>query len=207
MKYYRHPWDKLKLDVLQTWWPHWGTDVIAPMLGLTNQQVKSKVNKLKLTLLKKTERLCYECKTEHQISRSYGIFCKKCKNVKRKILKKNTKKPRHIWMGDILRTFRYRSKGVCDLTLDYLIELWNKQNGLCYYSNLPLQEPYYGSGRIYNVASIDRIDSSLGYVKNNVVWCLWVCNAGKSNLSVNQYIEICKAVSSNSNLKHFNKIL
>jgi hypothetical protein len=197
MKYYRLPWSKDKVDMLIDMWPHWGTDILAPMLNLRIQQVKSKVNKLKLTLLPKRERKCFECKLDCQVSRACGVFCKTCFSKKRKIIRMNHIKPKKIWVGDLLRTIRYRSKEPCDLTLEYLIDLWDNQKGLCFYSLRPMLEPKYGSGRLLSIASIDRIDSSRGYTKGNVVWCIWACNAGKNEMSVSDYILLCEDVIKN----------
>jgi len=41
--------------------------------------------------------------------------------------------------------------------------------------------PSYNGGCLFN--GLDRIDSSMGYVLNNVVPCCWTCNQAKSNMS------------------------
>jgi hypothetical protein len=57
-------------------------------------------------------------------------------------------------------------RGEHDIDFQYLVDLYNKQNGLCAYSNLPLK---FGSYLATNwVASIERLDVSKGYTKNNV---------------------------------------
>ena len=43
---------------------------------------------------------------------------------------------------------------VSDLTLNFLLDLWNKQNGLCALSNIPMTFDE-GSGRVSSNVSID----------------------------------------------------
>ena len=61
------------------------------------------------------------------------------------------------------------ANGVTDefnLTFNDAIEILKKQRGLCYYSNIKMN---YGSVLDKNwVCSLERIDSTKGYTKNNV---------------------------------------
>ena len=194
MKFYRLPWNKEKTDYLIKYWPHWGTYGIATQLHLTRTQVKGKADKLKLKMLPKTERICILCKTDFQFARRAGFLCKKCFSNRRKENRKKEERTLRQWIADSLRTLKYRSKEPCDLTIEYMIGLWEQQKGKCYYSELTLQSPHYGSGRSPNAASVDRIDPKRGYIQGNVVWSAWACNIGKWEMSVKEYIEICRAV-------------
>lgn len=58
-----------------------------------------------------------------------------------------------------------------DLTIDDLVEQWNKQSGKCPYTNYDLVLPENNNLKnidFFHRASLDRIDSSLGYVKGNI---------------------------------------
>ncbi len=183
---------------MRKWWPHFGTYALAPMLNLTRQQVKSKATNLGLKLLPKEERLCLGCKTEHQVSRRYGLHCRKCSLANRKVNKQNKQKPREVWMKDLLRSVKYRAGGKCDLDLKYLSELWDHQAGFCFYTGKKMREPiFYGGGRHYDTASIDRIDSNKDYTKGNIVWCLWAINCAKSDLKIDTYVSLCESVVQN----------
>ena len=50
-----------------------------------------------------------------------------------------------------------------EITTEYLIELWEKQHGRCYYLDIPLNTE--GDWKV----SIERLDESKGYTKGNVV--------------------------------------
>lgn len=194
MKYYKLPWTKENVDFLEVWWPHFGTIKIAEILNLKRSQIKAKVNKLKLRLHLKHERLCINCKKDYQYTRSAGLYCKVCHLAKRKELRSTTEINLEQWISSATNTARHRSKCVSDLTSEYMIELWNKQQELCYYSGIQMLTPKYGSGRSPYSPSIDRLDSNKGYLKGNVVWCIWACNAGKTQMSVEDYINVCKNV-------------
>lgn len=195
MSSYRFPWNKENTSLLVEMWPHYGTIKMCELLNLKKSQIKGKVNKLKLKTLPKKKRLCVSCSKNFQSSRRYGLNCRNCALEKRKTYKLNTPKPMKIWMNELLRTVKYRSIEKSDLTLEYLVWLWEKQQGKCLYTNEKLIQPIYGRGRNLNTASLDRVDSNRGYMKGNVVWILLGCNLGKSDFTLKEYINLCKKIS------------
>ena len=204
-KYYKHPWDEGKENIVKMWWPHWGVHKVAKMVNLTPRQVKCKVDKLKLKMLPKIQRLCIKCETNKQSRRMYGFLCRKCYLIQRRDNRLIADpKPKAVWMKEILRTLKHRSikrhNQTSNLSLEYLLWLWEYQNGKCFYSGIEMSEPsYYGRGRKYTIASVDRIDSNLGYVKGNVVWACWGCNTAKQDFTIEQFIDIARKVTKNSN--------
>jgi hypothetical protein len=61
---------------------------------------------------------------------------------------------------------------------------------ICHYTGMPLtMEP-----NSYYTVSLDRVDSSRGYTKDNVVFCCGFINRMKQELTVEQFIMACKAV-------------
>ena len=80
----------------------------------------------------------------------------------------------------------------CNFDLPYLKELWEKQNGKCAITgvDLVLKTSY---NKNYQ-ASLDRIDSSKGYIKENVRYISVSVNWLKNNLDDNhlrEFIQIC----------------
>ena len=206
-RFYREPWTRDRVDFLAKWWPHFGTYWVSQQLGLSRPQVKAKVEKTGLKILPKAERLCVGCREEYQFSRYGGLHCRSChllhrKQTKRgivdetnpKVRKSQYSTARERWIALATNTARHRSVEPSDITTDYMIELWDQQKGLCFYSGLLLKEPTYGILRHPYSASIDRVDSQKGYIRGNVVWCAWICNRAKSNLSADEYITLCSLV-------------
>lgn len=72
----------------------------------------------------------------------------------------------------------------CDLDLPYLKQLWEKQKGICPYTKLKLILPTWNNTvDIRYRASIDRIDSSKGYIKGNVQFVATPINYLKASMS------------------------
>lgn len=71
-----------------------------------------------------------------------------------------------------------------DIDLKYLKELWEKQKGICPYTNikmiLPNSTASHQEEKTLKKASLDRIDSSLGYVKGNVEFVCLFMNFAKN---------------------------
>jgi hypothetical protein len=80
------------------------------------------------------------------------------------------------------------------LTIEYLWELFLKQNKKCVLTGLDLTFPKYALDTSYNI-SLDRIDSSKGYIKGNVQWVDKRINFMKTTLDNQEFIELCKLVA------------
>lgn len=87
----------------------------------------------------------------------------------------------------------------------YLENLWASQNGRCAYTRRPMTLPTvpHNSGRNFTfpkginmayAASLDRIDSSQGYVAGNVQFVCRFINLGKQGLSDEQVREFVEDV-------------
>jgi hypothetical protein len=92
-----------------------------------------------------------------------------------------------------------KSRGhVFEIDLAYVWDIYIKQNGRCALSGLPIQFAYKNGHRQQRTASIDRIDSSKGYVKGNIQWLLLDINFMKQKFSSEHFIRLCKKVASNN---------
>lgn len=95
---------------------------------------------------------------------------------------------------------RSERKGISfDITDADLIELYNKQDGKCYYSGIPM-ERVPKIDNYYNV-SIDRIDSNVGYTRNNIVLCCDSINTMKNSMPKEFFIELCRKIVSHQERK------
>lgn len=65
-------------------------------------------------------------------------------------------------------------------------ELYIKQLGLCFYCKCSIRIEK-GSKNRMDLLSIDRVDSSIGYHKNNIVLSCRLCNFTKSNMCTDDY--------------------
>jgi hypothetical protein len=90
---------------------------------------------------------------------------------------------------------------ICEIDESYLQELWINQKGICPYTGWTLQLPYGSEGWkgevSTNRASLDRKDSSKGYVKGNLQFISFMANLAKNNFTESELIKFCQAVVKN----------
>jgi hypothetical protein len=119
---------------------------------------------------------CFRCHVVKSTSEFYTNcgkiynICKSCEN-KRKSEYRNTQKG---FFMCILRNAKLNASNKYivearsfNLTLEDINELWNKQKGLCYYSYIPMITKVCSKFKM----SIQRLDDTKGYIKENVVLC------------------------------------
>lgn len=168
-----------------------------------NDIINKKINKLvPMELIKKFNRSYYLCKCEcgnlKEIKRSHIISgnIKSCGCYNIEILKgrkgeiKNTIKPNNY--SAKYRVYKSYEKHaierrlIFDINIDYFIEITSKN---CYYCNAEPKNitKTRGSRSSYIYSGIDRVDNSLGYLKDNCVPCCKTCNIAKSNLTMEEF--------------------
>jgi hypothetical protein len=142
--------------------------------------------------------------------------CNICKMVKciSEFAKDNNRLQRRCKTCAKLYTKKYR----CMHSLEYRFREWKrgaKERNLpfelkfedvhlmplvCYYSGLALTTEC----NKYTTISLDRLDNTKGYTKDNVVFCCGFINLMKRDLTYNQFILICKMISQNHDNKWTN---
>ena len=133
---------------------------------------------------------CTVCREIKPVSHFYVRqgACKSCCRAKL-YARRRTLKGR---LGRMLTSARGQDAS-CDLTLEYMTELWEQQDGLCFYTGVPMK---FTSGvrRDPYIVSIDRMVPSKGYRADNVVLCAWRANKLKHNMIPTQFINTCKRI-------------
>lgn len=131
---------------------------------------------------------------KNRLDQNYFIYM--CKSVSNPLSKqidnftKITKISGHKWI-DICR-----GKQKCEFTItkEYIMELYNNQYGLCNMTNLPIFFNLSGTDEI-PTASLDRIDSNIGYVEGNVQWVHKTINLMKNVYNIEEFKYLCNCVS------------
>lgn len=113
---------------------------------------------------------------------------------------------KHSAHRDEFSPFRYTLNSVkrrdleIDINLEYLKEIWQTQNGVCPYTGISLTLPEANNIKIINIcerASLDRIDSSKGYIKGNVQFISTPINYMKSTMSHEETLNFLNVVVKN----------
>lgn len=81
-----------------------------------------------------------------------------------------------------------------NLTIEYVWNLLEKQNFKCKISGVFIRIPEKYEASFANLASLDRIDSSKGYIEGNVQWVDRRINFMKQRMSDDEFIEVCEEV-------------
>lgn len=158
-------------------------------------------------------------------TRGYSYICKSCKNILRENYRKPTKeeikennrknyernKHKRLaatrkWLSTIegramamVSNSKYHSpsRGLeHDIVYEDVLELFHKQEMKCALTKIDF-DMNSGKGNPFS-PSIDRIDSSRGYHKDNIRLVCYAVNIGLSNFGTDTYVYICKAVAENN---------
>lgn len=127
--------------------------------------------------------------------------CKKIKEFKREF------SPQEI-IKEIYRTLYSRYKGSClsrnlafEIEEQDIINQYNNQGGICYFSGediiLPRNNKEYSNAKCWNF-SIDRIDNSIGYTKDNINIITKEINMSRGHYTLEYYINLCTLVSNHN---------
>lgn len=106
------------------------------------------------------------------------------------------------FLGVTVSKTRYSAWAKRDLDftidIDYVMELYKKQNGKCALTGWDLEFTRGGTwdnGTNPRAATMDRIWNSSGYVPGNVQLTCWMPNKVKGSLSNRIFIEMCKDIA------------
>jgi len=80
------------------------------------------------------------------------------------------------------------------ITQQDIKDLWEIQNGLCYWLGIPMSEENTGV-RVLNKVSLERINPNIGYEKGNVVLATTFTNLGKSDNSPTDFEYFLDSIS------------
>jgi hypothetical protein len=115
----------------------------------------------------------------------------------------------HKWSGykEISGTFwsiiRYGAKLrklQFEITIQDAWELFEKQNRKCALSGMDINFSKTQKEKNTTTASLDRMDSSKGYTKDNIQWVHKTVNIMKNKFIEKDFIDICKKITQNQNL-------
>ena len=81
-----------------------------------------------------------------------------------------------------------------DLVPDDLLEMWESQDGRCYWTSIPLE--LSPTPRHLFQPSLERIDNSLSHTKDNCVLVCWGVNYARGSADLKTWLRFLKSLSS-----------
>jgi hypothetical protein len=166
----------------------------------------------KQKLLEKNIWICPGCNQEldlnsqnfHVSSSSISGYRNKCKccvkNDRLSFSRMINKNDLDYFLKEVIsgaKTRANRKKIKFGLTMEMLKSLWNKQNGKCAITGLPMTHLIL-NGRISTNVSIDRIDSNKGYTADNIQLLCVAVNIMKSTMTLDELKSFCKLIIDNN---------
>ena len=155
----------------------------------------------------KGEMVCTRCKKVQPLSlfnkrtdRVYKGYYNRCRECSTKEGYASFKEKQQSVKGRLSLCLTYaksrKKKKEISIDLKFLLDVWKKQKGLCFYTNKPMvSDPEHSSK--WDVITIDRKDSTIGYTKDNVVLCRWIVNYMKQDLDLTTFYEVVKQLNTN----------
>lgn len=95
-----------------------------------------------------------------------------------------------------------RSKLDFNITKEYVNKIFIEQEGKCKLSGTPITLPKYWNDKTFT-ASLDRINSNLGYIEGNVQWVHKNVNIMKNVFPEDMFIHFCKLINENNTNKFY----
>lgn len=90
--------------------------------------------------------------------------------------------------------------GSTDITSDFLVELWNQQKGKCAITGIDMIVQQHNTGCRPESASLDRIDSSIGYERTNVRFMCLSLNLAKNKFTNDQFMSFMQKIGNKNAL-------
>ena len=181
----------------------------------TKEHIERSIKRNSFKHLKEDLLLCIKCNNyliENMFDNDKDKPYRKCKDTRCKECKKKQYLKRKITNrgnGSIERTLLERWHGLKDrcnkkgwnivITVEDLINLWNKQNGICALSGIQMTNKIF-SGRTFTNVSIDRIDSKKQYTLDNIRLVCMAVNQMKSDLTKEQLLFFCSNIIKYNNI-------
>lgn len=179
--------------------PILGGTIIASRIGITPCMAwhRAKILGLKLLTHGDPNRLCRKCLVRPP--NKDKNFCQNCRWEMQKISNKkrrdqNPLKYKAIRLASSIKCSRKKLCENIDFGWKFLLELYEKQNGKCFYTGKDLTISFNSGKQADTAMSIDRINPLKGYSKDNIVLCGCRTNVSKSDMSQKEFYEMCKMV-------------
>lgn len=131
-----------------------------------------------------------------QLVRGRTSSCRTCAAKLREHAQRHYKLELSPHILSVCKTHAVRRNIPVEITFEDILDVWRRQGGFCKYSGVPLTYKPHQRASGENTASIDRIDSTKGYVKGNIQFVHKRINSMKNDMSEEVFIEWCRKVFS-----------
>lgn len=141
---------------------------------------------------------CFNKHPDMKIRDYHATFCTSCRVKRRKEMEPEKDDTLKLRQTLVQRYHGAKERAIkqgldFNLTVEYLLSLWESQHGICALSGVPMTFERY-QGRIPTNVSIDKINKERGYIIGNIQLVCMACNQIKSDWSEETMYNICKKI-------------
>jgi hypothetical protein len=133
------------------------------------------------------EKVCTKCKYSKHIS-EFHKSKRCCKSCYKNYYILNWHKRIYF---DVLRRKHKHYFDTSDISPEFILELFKKQNGLCYWFGIPMIPAL---NRDPASPTLDRLDANKGYTKDNVVLACYAANVGRNITNADRFREFVETL-------------
>jgi len=180
-----------------------GTDQEKKKLSSLNHRIRKAQNFIYTT----TEKICSVCEVLKPVKDfkkgisyldGYSTKCKKCEyeictDSRKAYVVKN-------WAKILFLQAKKHNKYDFDIDEQFILELYDKQNGKCFWFNVDLKPS--NEAKYPWQPSLDRLDREKGYTKDNVVLACYSANIGRNICSKEMFDEFIEDIRLSLNKKY-----
>ncbi len=149
---------------------------------------------------------CPQCgESQSYLRKNYAEESLRLNKVCRKCSNRNTDNCHRGWHRGIRISWFNQFKSSAEvrripwsLTLDDVADIMEKQSSVCALTGWGIEFPECGLPH-KAPASIDRIDNSLGYTKDNIQLVVRKVNMMKQHYTQEEFVEVCRAIADKAN--------
>jgi hypothetical protein len=146
---------------------------------------------------------CSRCKKEQTyLRRNYAIMSFKLEKLCKACSNNITENSHRGWYRNIRISWFNKFKASAELrnlewslSMDDVVDVMEEQDSKCALTGWDITFPESGAGKNISKASIDRIDSSKGYTKENIQLVIKQVNMMKQQYDQEEFVLICKAIA------------
>lgn len=144
----------------------------------------------------------FDSHTQYKYRNNKDKRCKKCKQKQNKEARLKYDNDTKLFSLLSKRWLAARSRALSKnipftITKEYLVDLWNEQEGKCAVSGIPMTYEI-DNGRIFTNVSVDQKNPGQGYTNENTQLICQAVNQLKSDWDMDTVLYICKQIVDNN---------
>lgn len=146
------------------------------------------------------EKTCSKCGSTKKIDRfemSKGYRSNICRRCRSRGKRKRISESPYAYLNNLYGQLSHKRRKTHGFSIskEDLYKIYDKQQGICKYSGLPMTYIKDGSGYHLTNISIDRLDNDKGYDKENICLVCLAVNMMKYTLDLNELIDWCTLIA------------